>query len=323
MKKTKKIICTTLISIACVIVGLLLIVFGGNTIASRIKYHEFYSLKTKEVKNPGLFDNYVPQGITYNDDEGYYATCGYMKDEQTSRIYTVDAKSEKEQMYLLTSEGQSFTGHTGGLQYSKGYFYLASEQDGVFCFSSTAVNGSGTIEIGKPIHVNNNSSFVFSDYEFIYVGEFARIPLYPCSHEISYDGITHTAIMTKYKISDSGKADFEKPLAIYSIPDEVQGVGVTKNGTIIVSRSWGITFASYDIYKTDKIIDTGDKYDGVPLYFLTEPSRVIHSTYFSEDIDIVGDKMISLTEAASNKYHVGKLIFDFNIFSFDLDELEE
>ncbi len=63
--------------------------------------------------------------------------------------------------------------------------------------------------------------------------------------------------------------------------------------------------------------------DGAPVYFLTQPSKVIPSIFFTEDIDVIGDKMISMTEASGNKYHVGKFIFDYYIFSFNLNDLEK
>ena len=318
MKKPWKIFITVICSIVGVCVGLFLLLVLGMTIGAHAKYSEFYSLRTKEAKNPGCWDDYVPQGMTFNDDELYYATCGYMKDGTTSRIYTVDKKSGKKNMYLLTSQGEPFAGHTGGLQYSKGNFYLASEQDGVFVFPASELDGSGSAEIGPVIKVNNNSSFVFADENYVYVGEFAHVPAYPCVHDVTYNGQTHTAILSKYNYGD-----FEHPVAIYAIPDEVQGAVFTDNGSVIVSRSWGITFASYDVYKASSIVKTDIQIDGAPVYFMTEADKVIPSIYFTEDVDIVDGKVITMTEAGANKYFIGKFIFDYYIFSFDLADLEK
>ncbi|MCR5698638.1 MAG: hypothetical protein K6G52_03230 [Treponemataceae bacterium] len=318
MNKAGKIIGITLGSIVGAIVGILVLLVLVITIGAHIKYAEFYKLTDNVAKNPGLFDNYIPQGLTFNDDENYFATCGYMKDHSQSRIYTVDKKTKKQHMYLLTSNGEPFLGHTGGLQYTNGNFYLASEGEGVFRFSASKLDGSKTLEIGPAIKVNSNSSFIFSDDEYIYVGEFARVPAYPCDHPFSFNGIEHTAIMTKYKIDD-----FENPVEIYSIPDEVQGLARTENGSMFLSRSWGLSFASYDFYKTSQIVKTDETMDGAPVYFLTEPSKKINSIYFAEDLDIVDGKFISLTEGASNKYYIGKFAFDYKIFSFDIDELEK
>ncbi|MCR4790469.1 MAG: hypothetical protein K5839_05265 [Treponemataceae bacterium] len=316
MKKFFKIFGIILASIVGFAAVLLLLLVIGLNAGAHIKFKEFYSVKENIAKNPGLWDNFVPQGLTYNDDMNYYASCGYMKDGSTSRIYTVKNKKEIK-MYELTSEGKPYTGHTGGLQYVNGIFYLASEGEGLFTFSSQEVNESSSIEIGSPVKVNNNSSFCFADQDYVYVGEFAHVPVYPCDHNTSFQGQEHTAIMAKYK-----HGEFDKPEAVYAIPDEVQGVGISDKGTMIFSRSWGVTFASYDIYKTDKIVDTGMKLDGAPLYFLTQASHVIDSPYFTEDIDIVDGKLISMTEAAANKYYIGKFIFDFNIFAFNLSDID-
>ena len=318
MKKAGKIIGIAIGSIFAAIAGIIILLVLTLTIGAHIKYGEFYKLTTKEAKNPGLWDNYIPQGLTYNDDENYYASCGYMKDNSASIIYTVDKKTKKQHMYLLTSEGEPFLGHTGGLQYSKGNFYLASEKDGVFKFPSSAFDGSNSIEIGKAIKVNNNSSFIFADESFIYVGEFANNTAYPCDHPFSFNGIEHTAIMSKYNYDD-----FENPVAIYALPDAVQGVVVTENSSIYLSRSWGLSFASYDLYKSSQIVKTDETMDGAPVYFLTEASKIIPSIFFTEDMDIIDDRIISFTEAAGNKYYIGKFIFDFNIFSFKTEDFEK
>lgn len=317
MKKVFRICGITLCSVAGGAAALLLLLAVFLSVGARVKYHEFYSLMKKEARNPGLWDNYIPQGITFNDDENYYATCGYMKDGSASRIYTVDKDTGKREVYALTSGGEPFTGHTGGLQYAGGNFYLASEQQGVFRFSADKLDGSGSAEIGPCIKVNNNSSFIFADDDFIYVGEFAHVPAYPCEHEVTFGGKTNTAILTKYS-----HGDLETPVAVYSIPDEVQGVALTPGGSMIFSRSWGLDFASYDVYKPGSVHATEMRMDGAPVYFLGEPDRVLKSILFTEDVDLADGRLISMTEAAANKYYVGKFIFDYSIFSIGLPELE-
>ncbi|MGP1587537.1 MAG: hypothetical protein ACTTHG_04270 [Treponemataceae bacterium] len=296
------------------VAGIIILLCLAITIFFHAKFTEFYSIKKNIAPNPGLWANFVPQGITFNDDENYFATCGYMKDSTASRLYTIDKKTKKIKMYKLTSNGEDYAGHTGGLQYTNGQFYIASEQEGVFIFDADFDKKSKKVEIGLPTKVENNSSFVFSDDEFLYVGEFAHVPEYPCIHGITFKGKTNTAVMSKYKIGD-----LSKPLAIYSIPDEVQGVGVTKDGDMIFSRSWGITFAKYDAYSVNSIEETGMSFDGIPVFFLGEPDKSVDSSFFTEDIDIIGDEIVSMTEAAANKYWIGKFYFDYSIFKMKID----
>ncbi|MBQ0003397.1 MAG: hypothetical protein KBT21_07645 [Treponema sp.] len=300
------------IGVIAAILVLMTVVFS---IVAHVKYSKFYSLRTKEAKNPGMWDDYVPQGITYIDGQDYYVTCGYMKDHSASRIYTVKDKN-KIKRYRLISGAKDFCGHTGGLQYSNGMFYLASEGEGVYKFSADQLENN-VIEIGTVTKVNNNSSFCFSDDKFLYVGEYAHSPKYKCNHTFTFNGKTNTAIMSKYDLSD-----LTKPVAVYSIPDEVQGVGVTCDGDMIFSRSWALSFSSYDTYKQEDIVKTDFTMDNAPVYFLSEPSSSLQTILFSEDVDLAGDKLISMTEAGANMYYIGKFIFDFDIYSFNINELK-
>lgn len=87
--KAKKVGKVFLIILA-VIVALALLFIAGYNIYQKISYREFNKVSEKEFKIPGLSDGFVPQGITWveNDGkEGMYLVCGYMSDGSASRIY--------------------------------------------------------------------------------------------------------------------------------------------------------------------------------------------------------------------------------------------
>ena len=119
----------------CVLVGfllaLVLLVLLGLNLFKFGYYNEYFSLLSKEAKNPGLSENFVPQGITHCDN--LFVTVGYMADDTNSRIYTVDYITGEVKHFPLISDGRSFVGHTGGIQYSNGYFYLANEGEYPLC----------------------------------------------------------------------------------------------------------------------------------------------------------------------------------------------
>ena len=307
------------------IIGVIAVIIIIANITVHITHHDFYKLKTNIASNPGVLDNYVPQGIAFNTDENYYATCGYMKKHEPSRIYTVNKDTKVQTIYELTSDGEPWNGHTGGLSYSNGKFYLASEKDGVFVFDASLLENNTkkskqikTLEIGKPVIVNNNSSFCSTDDKYLYVGEFAHVPAYPCVHDVTYNGKTNTAIMTKYALNN-----LSKPLAVYSIPDDVQGCVFTDDGYAITSKSWALTYAAYDVYSPETIVKTDLTMDGAPVYFFTEYSKRISSIFFTEDVAIVGDKMITMTEGGANKYYTGKFLNDYGIYQFNLEDLKK
>lgn len=305
----------------CVLVGfvlaLVLLVLLGLNLFKFGYYNEYFSLLSKEAKNPGLSENFVPQGITHCDN--LFVTVGYMADDTNSRIYTVDYITGEVKHFPLISDGRSFVGHTGGIQYSNGYFYLANEGNSLYKFTAASVyQKNGTkIEIGLPIKLNSNTSFVYEKENFLYVGEFHKNPEYPCTNEISYNGQTHYAIVEKYDISD-----LSKPLAIYSIPELVQGFCVKSDGTIVLSTSWSVNSSKFYIYEPEKIVKTGTSYNGADLYFLTEPSKTVKAPAMSEDLDIITiqnhEKVITMFESACNKYVFGKLFFANYIASLGL-----
>ncbi len=290
------------------IIGLVILVWAGLNIFKSVYYNDYFSALEKIAKNPGLSDDYVPQGITCVDN--YFVTTGYMLSGENSRIYLVDKKTKQTKYFSLISQGENFTGHTGGLQYINGFFYLANEGNSLYKFPAEVIyEEDNQIEIGSPITMNNNTSFVFARDNFLYVGEFSKDGNYPCDNIISFNGKTHKAIVSKYELSD-----LTKPIAIYSIPDLVQGFCIKEDGTIILSTSWAVNSSNFYIYEPTNIVKTGTTYDEAEVYFLTEPSKVVKAPAMSEDLDIIknsdgSESFITMFESASNKYLYGKFFF--------------
>lgn len=320
LKKIGKIIGIILGGIVALAVAVIILFIIIKNIGKHIVYKEYYSIEKKEGYIPGLNVGFVPQGFTYNTKDDVFVLAGYMGNGKASRIYITKPNSHKSLHFEMTSGGKPFYGHTGGLQYCDGKLYLANEGIGVFVFDASLANksnSSGKIEIGQPVKVNNHSSFVFSDDKYMYVGEFNNSKEYTCENEITFNGITHKAIVSKY-----AKGDLNKPLAIYSIPDLAQGVCFTPDGSMMISTSYGINPSHFLIYKPNAIIDTKQTYDGVPLFFADVPSKELLAPQMSEDLELVNGKPSTVSESACNKYVFGKLYFANKIYSMDIDELK-
>lgn len=314
MKKIFIIVCKTFVRILIALVALIVLAWIGLNISKFFIYKDFYSVLTKVSKNPGLNDGYVPQGTTFFD--GCYYTAGYMPDNTASRIYKIDPKTKKSVFVKLTSNGNDFTGHTGGLQYFDGDFYLANESDGLYKFSAELLKNAKKgdfVEIGSPINVNSNTSFVFADDNYLYVGEF-NFDVYVCENPFTHNGVQNKAIVEKFN-----KNDLSKPVAVYSIPDKVQGFCVTDKGTIVLSTSWGLNSSEILVYKTEDIAKTDSTMFGAPVFFLGEPTQIIVAPPMSEDFDIVDGKVVTMFESASNKYFFGKPFFAYYMAGLDID----
>ena len=148
---------------------------------------------------------------------------------KNSRIYTVDCVTGDISYFPLISGGRRFEGHTGGLQYLDGYIYLANEGNSLYKFTAASVlqKSGTTIEIGDPITLNSNTSFVYGKDEYLYVGEFHKEEAYPCENIIEYDGKTHNAIVEKYHISDLTKQVQSKQLTTAQVANILIQINIT------------------------------------------------------------------------------------------------
>lgn len=281
-------------------------------------YKDYYSNLNKLCKNPGLNEDYIPQGITFFDNK--IITVGYMKNQTNSRIYVIDSKTNEEKHFKLISNGKDFLGHTGGIQYLNGFLYLADEGTGIYKIpiNSLNKNSSTTIDIGTPTKVNSNSSFVFGRDNYLYVGEFHRNTDYECTNIIEHNGKINYAIVEKYNVND-----FTTPVEIYSIPDKIQGFCIKNDGTIILSSSWGISSSKFYIYEPESVIKTRQSYNNSEVFFLDEPTKTIKAPAMSEDLDIIfendnSETILTMFESASNQYFYGKFFFANYIAALDL-----
>ncbi len=301
----------------CGILALVLLVWGGLNVAKFILYSEYYSIKTDICTNPGLNDGFVCQGIAVSEENETIIVSGYMTDKSNSRIYITNEKNESKFVYL-TRGGEKYTGHAGGVAITGEYVYLANGSK-IYTFPLSllleAENGD-TVDIGDGIKVNNNASFVFTNEEYLYVGEFSDVTNgYDTDHSIETPAGEYLAIITRYAIDD-----LTSPTKIYAVRDYVQGVCFTPDGQVVLSTSYGLNDSTYYVYDEADATYSGKTLDGAPLYLLVTPTRVIKGPAMSEDMDWYNGRVITLSESASNKYIYGKFFFADKIVGLDFSK---
>ncbi len=298
-----------------------LVVINGNIFKFAF-YFDFYKLNKDTINIPGLNSGAIQQGITYHD--GNYICSTYMSNNKdASRIYIANNKSLN---YVELYEDDEFKvpslTHTGGIAYEKytNSFYIASEGEGLYQIPYDVLMNNKKVSLqNRNIKVHNHSSYVFSDDTYLYVGEFNKENSeYLSEHEIHYQNETHKAIVCSYKIDRVKKTvDFSKPSKIFSIIDLVQGVAV-KDNYLYLSTSWGIKSSSiykYDLSKQDKI----DDYLNAETYFISQYEKKLKCPPMIEDLDIDDNgRIITYSEAGSNKYIFGKLFFMNKVYSINL-----
>ena len=314
MKKAIKIIGKVVLCALLAIVGVVVLVLGGLNVAKFAIYSDYYSIKENVCKNPGLNDGFVCQGIAASEENKVIFVSGYMKDHSASRLYVTDLDNNSYYVSLLCENGEDFTGHSGGVATTGDKIYLASD-DKIFVLSVSDVlnakNGDKVkLDGGTP--VNNQASFVYTDEEHLYVGEFHDGTNYITKHPYDTAEGMHYAIISRYKLDD-----LTKPDKIYSIRNKVQGACFTPDGKVVLSTSYGLADSYFYVYNESDAVDSGLTLDGAPVYYLDKCIKEIKSPAMSEDVDYYNGKVISLTESASNKYIFGKLFFANKIFALE------
>jgi len=294
-------------------VALVLIGWLGLNIAKFFIYSEYYSAKTNVCDNPGLNDGFVCQGIAVSEENERILVCGYMKDKTNSRIYVTDYDSNS--YYInLTRGGKVYTGHAGGMAITGDTVYIANGSK-LYTLSLTdvlACEDGDTLDIGEGTSVNNNASFVYSDEQYVYVGEFHDGGKYVTKHPYETDDGLYHAIITKYPIND-----LSAPEKIYSVRDKVQGVCFTPDGKVVLSTSYGLNDTVYYVYNEADATDSGLTLDGAPVYYLNGCIKEMNGPAMGEDMDWYDGRVITLTESASDKYIFGKFFFATKIVALE------
>lgn len=311
----------TFIIILICLVALFVLAFGGLNLLKFEIYKDYYNIKQNVCTNPGLSDGFICQGICAYEGEtddvldDRILVSGYMKNGSASRIYVTDVENNAYYITLKDTVGNEFNGHAGGIAVNGSIAYVA---DGGYILQVdlndilNAENGDMLL-IQKQTEVNNAASFIYANDDYLYVGEFHNGKQYITNHPFETPDGTNHAIVSRYSYSD-----LEHPNAIYFIPNKVQGFCVSPKGDIALSTSYGLASSYYYVYTNDDIIDSNLTIDGAPVYFLTNCKKAIKGPAMAEGLDYYNERVITLTESASNKYIFGKFFFANKIVSLDL-----
>ena len=319
MKILKKIAKILAIALASVL-GLGVFTLGGLNIAKFFIYDDYYEAETALCRNPGLNDGFICQGIAAVDGEDLILVSGYMADKSPSRIYVTTLDS---QSYYVTlhCDGESYTGHAGGIAVSGEMAYIANGSK-IFSFPLgdvlDAKNGD-SVNIGEGVKINNKASFLYTDDTYLYAGSFMDDSTKRVEEHIfeTAEG-THYAICSVYPIGD-----LSAPVRIYSIRDCVQGICFTPDGKVVMSTSYGLSSSGYYVYDLAHATDSGKVLDGAPVYYLDKLQERTDGPAMAEGLDFYKGRIITLTESASDKYIFGKFFFANHIVSLDVNELAD
>ena len=301
---------TVLILLLSVIMILVLIVSLWNGLKYLV-YRDYYAVSKVLRNNPGLNHGYVTQGNCYYEKDDIFLTSGYMTNKNlASRIYSVNKDNKTFFTSVYEDENTLCNLHFGGMTYHDNYFFVASDSKLIALNKDDVLNKEKSI-IQYRIDVNNQASFVFSDDNYFYVGEFNDSKQYKTNnHEKINDSLTYHAIISKYDAKSIKEGATPVLKEIYHIRDQVQGVCITDSSRIVLSTSWGLSPSKFYVYNAPTKVARTDE-NNIPHYYLDDSllADVIEGPSMAEDLDYHDGRVITSSESASNKYIFGKLFF--------------
>ena len=311
------------------IVGLFLLLYFILFLIGAGSYGEARDARKYVCAIPEINSGWAPQGITYTGED--YILTGYDTDDNTV-LYIVNGSKYK-RVKLSDKDGKTLKGHAGGVTCTSNYVYIANDNVlHVFALDELkAANGKTPVQVKTVIPVDNRAAYCYSDEAHLYVGEFYRAGNYETEKSHYYKN--NKAIVSCYLLDGDGliiDADTQPyPDHCISVTGLVQGFA-TDGETFILSRSYGLKnseleYHTYPHSDGDTITvkfkaNPNAESKDVPLYFLSNDTKkkTLILPAFSEDITIVGDRVVVTNEASANKYFVGKL-FDANkVYSYPI-----
>ncbi|MBQ8415872.1 MAG: hypothetical protein IJX13_03080 [Clostridia bacterium] len=337
MRIAKRILKIVLIVLAALL-ALVLLIWGGLHLAKLFLYPDYYGGAAVVSPLPNIHGGFVPQGLGYDAETDTYLHSGY--NGKQTELYLVNGSNTKLILPVYLGETEPAKGHGGGIAVAGDYVYVADnadEGDGrfgavhVFRFSDLQNAEYGAkVKAIDMIPVDSSASFCFADASYLYVGEFYRAGPYetdPSHHFTTPAGDENKAILTALPLKADGSVADRTPAFAASIPDQVQGFAIHENGTVMVSRSWGLNPSYLDIYSgwadTKGTVTLSDK--EIPLYYLDSSTmeKSIAMPAFSEGLAILGDGRVAVSfESACNKYIIGKFFFATNVVAFEVPDYQ-
>ena len=328
MKKGLKITLSIIGALVFSVSLFLVIWFCGKT------HKDFYAYASQEFAIPGLEDNFTPQGLTYNEANNVYVASGYLSDGGASRVYVIDGEDVK--YFTLKVDGSDYVGHCGGIATYGNFGYIVGEKT-IYIFNFTealALENGKSINCLETIDAPNGADFIhIDDNGILYLGEFYHEKKYPTAekHHITLqDGLVNPAITYAYRTNNNPASynfDFANPNFAISTTEKIQGMAISQDGNIILSKSWSLSDSSILVYDSLNNIGSTETFDyngsQIPLYILDSSNLIkeVVAPSMSEEIVVVNNKLYVLFENACAKYKTFTRHKNENVVSISVTDL--
>ncbi len=276
---------------------------------------------------PGLDSGFVPQGLCYSEELGVFLISGYT-DDGNSRIYAVDEETNKTKEIIL----KDYTAHAGGIASSGKDIWVCSggsaEKGGsLYHLSTDAVKQAESgdeIPFDSKISLPVKGSFAGCGKGMIWVGEFyTNSDGYEVNSAHTYS--KNHAWACGYTVSEDGSLELK---AVISVPDEVQGMSVLSDDTVVFSTSYGRyndsalqIYKPYTQWKKSTVTVDGKE---VEFYGCDKKDRIakIEMPTLMQAVEYTNGKMYAIFESGAEKYSNAKKVIT-NAYITDINAVIE
>ena len=244
-------------------------------ITSEEQFSDFFNHFKQSFLIPGLFEGIIPQGCCYDATGDRFLISGYYEEAKfPSMIMVVNAKDNTfiGAYPLKNTIGEDYFGHAGGIAVSDTTVYITSDSI-CYTFPVTKLNNlsdGSYIQFNSKFKLNTKGSFASIYNNTLWVGDFIESDdkeRENASLITTLDsGENFYAYCEGYSLIDglpstekiNSTSDGYIPDYFLAIPEQVQGMAMTKTNKIIFSTSYGRKNNSEiyifdDIFSEDKV----------------------------------------------------------------------
>lgn len=291
--------------------------FFRKTFETRKNYSDY----TELCSIPETENGYVPQGYCLSEDGKSHIISYYHADKASVLVFiNSETGAEEKIVSLKTASGKDFTGHAGGIAQENGWFYIChgSKIYRIAMADIEAATNGGEVALGASAETDVKCSYINSDGEYLYAGEFYTFDFNGAydtdsSHHISVSISERSySRCNAYELSDF-EAAFDGgelvPEFVLTTPNRVQGFARLADGSFVLSTSFGRDNDSFMLVYKDVTKDEAGAeldFDGkkVPVYYLNNSRKTaaLREPPMLEGIDANGNEIIGIFESGAEKY---------------------
>lgn len=287
----------------------------------------FFNNAQEEFAIPGLDEHFVPQGLSFVDGEDEFLVCGYMNNNQPSRIYYISGENQEEVKYVtlkMSDSDADYIGHAGGIT-SYGNCIWISGDGYIYRFTLSALKSADngdSINMNGYLAIDNGADFLCANNGTLWIGEFYKEGNYDTanSHHLkTRSGETNRAVAFGFVIDEGRNIGLEPyktkdyreiylPKRALSLPDLVQGMSFTSDGEILLSTSWSVSDSILKYYDNVFSDDAHSKARygafSIDLWYLDNEALINSKNIpsMSEELAIKDDMAYILFESGCKKY---------------------